>query len=935
MRKALVLVIVICMICTSISGAAVSLYKNTNFKDNDMAKNLATESPEVNTELLSNINQNVEKYLNFDAYNKIESDSKTVKEVEFPWSNRPIPAGAGDFVDWVINVNYNGECFQKKLDISPRDLRTKFLNDPTYVEKIYFDVDGDEEDDIGVSYSVCWSRVINHVEGIDGRSIRTKIKVDSTGLMNRTALLEVTSELCFNIGLIPVGKTVDVSETPINKINGPLLRILQLLKSRFQNFNFPLINKIITFIMSKLHDFKNQETNEPPVFPAASSDDKILIGMGVSSAAGENIPANFEKIFNIGRKRIILGPTIFEHEINQYYSEEPLGFVFGLKTLAGGSNQPIIDIAFNIEFDPCIYISLQFIPTYGYVYFYFDTKSETIKETRVSFSSRIIKGVGEDIELTLIFDDTLGVSSPGNWISFDIDLLDLKLIYKAKKSYNIGLLVSSPVFSAKAKLVGLPDYIEYYVDADLEITYQQGQYFDASAEASLNLKMSDDLDDIIFYYPKLGSEEPNIEFFKISGVPKTQKLWATTHLNIVNNSNILDFLAEASAGLTMSSDLESIKMFYRKADPEAEDRLFIDIPYGIPQSQEIGAELKLRLDFNNFYNKKNYVFGNIYRDSTGDINEISMYLQGETNPEPTFSVYNIPSRANLEGKLEWNKLKGYGEINRNNVNTVDPVNFNIDIGTFNVNNTFSVGTGRSRLEGHLADPGYIYFHNENEMIGNDFILTDTSTGNQFQISAGKVVANELNVAWDVDFNQTPIPIEELRASGDLELFQNFFVSATFQGKNLDFEGNWEIGESGEFSLDFNQDEPIEINVSDLLPNNEKFDLRGGVRISEDFHFDIKWNFIKGTPSDPGYFKINEDTNDPNFDLIFINFTYKPEGEQKPQYGIEVGATDILLIVWVEWWYNGNPIFPTIQWWIEITGDLYLDLLWKGVWHEDI
>jgi len=590
MKKMLVIVILISMICASMSGAAVSFNKKSNIKNSDLAINLATESPEVNTELLSSINQNVEKYLNFEKYNIGGKPVRnTFKEIEFPWSNRPIPAGAGDFVDWVINVNYNGECFQQELDITPNDLRTKFLNDVTYTEKVYFDVDADGEYDIGVSYGICWSKVTNEEEDpkISVRSLRTKIKVDSTGLMNRTALLEVTSELCFNYGLIPVGKTVDVSDTFKNKINGPFLRILELLKTRFQNFNFPLINKIMDFFMSKINQNNNKEPNEPPVYPAASADDKLLIGMGVSSAAGEIIPTNFEKVFNIARKNILFGPTIFEHEINQYFEEEPLGLVFGLKTMAGGSNQPIIDIAFNVEFDPCIFISLQFIPISGYVYLYFDTKSETTRQTRVSFSSRIIKGVGEDIELSLIFDDTTGVSVPGNWMSFDIDLQDLKLIYKAKNRYDIGLLISSPVFSAKAKLVGLPTKIEYFPDADLEISFVQGEHFEATAEASLNLEMNGDIDDIIFYYPKLSSEEPNIEFFKVSGVPRDQKIYAETHLKIVNNSYVVDFLGEGSVGLDMSSDVESIKMFYRKADPEADDRLFIDVPYGIPREQSV------------------------------------------------------------------------------------------------------------------------------------------------------------------------------------------------------------------------------------------------------------------------------------------------------------------------------------------------------------
>ena len=930
MKKALVLWIVISMVCVSIPGAAFSLNKGTNSTDSNMIRGLATESPEVNKEFLSSINQNVEKYMNFDNLNTITPVTNELTEIEFPWTDRPLPTGAGDFVDWVINVNYKGNYFQEEIEISPLDFIRRFIDNPWYFEECRFDVDEDGEEDLRVLYSIFTSQITNYQEGIDCLSLRSVLRIDTSEVMDRTALLEVWSEISFNFGLIQKGKSKDVSQTYTSKTTYPFLRTLQRLKSRFERFHFPVLNDIINLIMNKFKEFRGEKINEPPVFPAAASDDKITIGTGVSSAEGDRIPINFEKRFNIARKNIIFGPTIFEHELCQPSSKEPLGLIFGFQTFAGGTNQPIFDAAFNVEFDPAIYIRTQFIPRDGYVFYNYDSGSANNKETRVTFNARINRGVGENVELSLIFDKTDAIAQSNNWMSFDLN--PLGFVYEANKKFNIGVLLSSPIFSAKAKLVGIPDFIDFYFDADLEIELFQDEYFMADAEASLNLVMSSDLDDIILYYPNLNSDEPDSEFVKISGIPKSQKFYANSFLEI-DNGTMLSIRGEGALGHDMSNSLDSIKLFYYSPSPK-EPALLLDIPDGLPADNEVGGRFRLYIDADNFYNENNYVNARVYREASGGIAEISLYLPTDSE-EPIASVTEIPSDASIGGNLEWNQLEGLGNAARDDAAYVDPIVLNIDVGTFNFYNNLSIGNGETTIAGKLKESGYIHFDSQNEMIGEQIIITDTSTGNQFQIYVKKVIARELDIDWELDLEKSPIPIEELTIEGDLNILQDFYVSAIYEGRNLDFEGDWNIGESGKFSLDFNQDEPIEIVIDDLLKNNTDWDISGGVIISQDFHFDIKWNWIKGTPQDPGYFKINEDTNDPNFNQIFLNITYKPEGESKPQYGIEVGGEDILVIVWVEWWYNGNPIIPTVQWWVEIAGDFYLDLLWKGIWHENV
>ena len=222
------------------------------------------------------------------------------------------------------------------------------------------------------------------------------------------------------------------------------------------------------------------------------------------------------------------------------------------------------------------------------------------------------------------------------------------------------------------------------------------------------------------------------------------------------------------------------------------------------------------------------------------------------------------------------------------------------------------------------------------MIGNEFRFTDTSTGNQLGIEVDKVNANDLWADWVLDTGEEPIQVEQLSFGGELSLLDDFHIAATYQGKYLSFDTDWHIGESGEFSFDFTQDEPIEIIVDDLLKNNTQWDVGVGIRISQDFHFDIKWNWIQGEElGERGEFKINEDTNDPNIETIFLNITYTPDGEDEPKYGVEVGANNLVLIVYLEWWKGESMIFPQVWWYAEISGDFYLDLLWNGYWHEDV
>jgi hypothetical protein len=92
---------------------------------------------------------------------------------------------------------------------------------------------------------------------------------------------------------------------------------------------------------------------------------------------------------------------------------------------------------------------------------------------------------------------------------------------------------------------------------------------------------------------------------------------------------------------------------------------------------------------------------------------------------------------------------------------------------------------------------------------------------------------------------------------------------------------------------------------------------------------MSWKWKQGGPEDPGYFKINEGTNQPNLKEIGFELIYK-DGSGQAQWGANVTLTNFAVYVCVQWyWDNGFHIFPVIQ----VNGQLDLDLLLNYNWYE--
>jgi hypothetical protein len=93
---------------------------------------------------------------------------------------------------------------------------------------------------------------------------------------------------------------------------------------------------------------------------------------------------------------------------------------------------------------------------------------------------------------------------------------------------------------------------------------------------------------------------------------------------------------------------------------------------------------------------------------------------------------------------------------------------------------------------------------------------------------------------------------------------------------------------------------------------------------------MSWKWKQGESlEDPGYFKINEGTNQPNVKEIAFDFIYKDESSQD-RWGADVSLTNFALYICVEWyWQNGFYIWPVIQ----VNGELNLDVLLNYNWYH--
>jgi hypothetical protein len=193
-----------------------------------------------------------------------------------------------------------------------------------------------------------------------------------------------------------------------------------------------------------------------------------------------------------------------------------------------------------------------------------------------------------------------------------------------------------------------------------------------------------------------------------------------------------------------------------------------------------------------------------------------------------------------------------------------------------------------------------------------------------------VSAQNFEAAWGLNTTGPEPQLENLALSGSLNALNDLTVAIALDGEIIDFTGDWSLGESGGFSIDLQQNADMRIDLIHLDNYSGRLDLNGYVVLSDTLHYDMSWKWKQGSSlEDPGYFKINEGTNQPNLKEITFDFVYKDESSQD-RWGVDITLMNFAFYICVKWyWQNGFHIWPVIQ----VNGQLNLDVLLNYNWYQ--
>jgi hypothetical protein len=896
----------------------------SNDKSGFLLSELKT-TPGVNEVAIENIKNGMNDFFKLDPnlYGEITREKKVV---DLPWTD--IPLSIGDFIQWVIRVNFNGIWYDEQINISVIDFKDRFLKHPLHYEYVFFDIDNDSDDDVQVFYSFYTSTIHNNDQGFEVKSLESMLKVRTEGINteDRYGELQVWSEIKLNYGLIKetnrvrsfssrlttfFGKFIEKFGIACEKLG--LTRIANLLKEKIQNNNYNV---------------------QPTYEPVNADDDHVAVGIGFGSPLNEKIPLYMEKRFGVAKENIFK-PMVFEHELKQVGAKEPLEMLFGFQSYRGtGTGNKQLDLAFGVEFDPAIYIRAQYIPIGGYVYYNFGGTSAHTGDTKLTFVADINQQPSdygaEGTEFSVIFDETNAVAQSGKWISFDINLRGFE--YRASHRFDIGCIVDSPLFGGfteKISVKGMPLHAELEWDfVDFDVTIVQDELVEVDFESWIGLTIGDSgqkISEVTVNYPTL-RDDIDVAFLKINNIP-SQKVTGRAHFKLTNGT-FLNMNAWGEVNLDSDGNIAILDVFYPKADPNNEDMLLLSIPSGIPNGK-IKAEAEINVDIDDFSNQGNYIYGKASRELGSNFDEINFFLPNQDLP--IVRIYEIPSNAYIKGNFEWNKIKGYGEAKRWTPGPKDPVELNLEFGSLLLKNVLKILDGEVLLDFHLAEDGYIIADATNEMFENSFTASNSASGNGIILNSGTLSADDFYLDWNLDTTGSQIQIEELALTGKLNSFENFYVEMGLDGDYLDFEGSWVQGNEASFEIDFYQTDPIILSfqLSDYIPDFP-FDVFGSVTLSNNLHFDISWNWDQGLSlEDPGYFYINKDNNQPNIQTFQLDFTYTPDGYNDPQYGVYITLSGLSIYFSLKWWKHPDGWWPST--WLEysVSGSLDVDLLWEG------
>jgi hypothetical protein len=888
------------------------------------------------------LKKSVYTYLNTDE-NPYRSSEDTVQStLTAPWIHP-----TSSIFEWWVRLKYNGDTFEKQLGISINDFQQKFLKHPYYCEDVFFNIDADPEDDIKVSFGFYWETILNTKTNVEHKSLEDMVRVRQIngGPSDLYAGLEIWSEIHVNWGLVNEFSSENYFSSQSNKFNSlpqlishsikTSLLFIQTVQQKIRQ-NTPLGSGLLqrllgnTSIKSHGNTLSGQPTQNPEGSPA--DDDYFAVGLGYRTIPGDRIPLYVEKRFAFA-KEDIFSPAIFQQVMKTEPSGvDPLELLYGFRSYNGSTDTLKYDIAFSVGFTPFVTLTTQFIPLGGYIYYHFDTESQHSSETKITFASDIHVGGGDGVSLSLVFDKIDGsMAQTGRWMSFGIRKDPHGFDYEANAIFDVAVIVDSPWFSQKVRLNGLPKLLSYEwkIFDDFEVTFVQGELFYVNVRGYADVTMSSPMTEIVVYYPKL--KDPNasdVPFLKVNNIPSSRRLEAQATLNIQNGS-MLRIDANGYVDLTKSGALGDITIFYPKAQPSDPNVVLMKVPAGSINSQRVSAEATLYVDADNFSNMANYVYGKVQRQANSNFNELDFYLPSVATP--IVQITDIPADAYATGTFWWNQLKGFGRAERSSASqNPDPVHFNLAFDTLTLSDVFSIGDGHIQTDFKIAEQGYFKFDTSHDILGNTFSVGNSATGNSFAIGASTVSAQDFSADWGLNTSGPQLQVENLALTGTLNALRDFNVAIDLDGENVDFSGDWSLGESGGFSIDLQQSADVRIDLIHLDNFSGRLDLNGYVILSNTLHYDMSWKWKQGESlQDPGYFKINEGTNEPNLKEIGLDFVYKDESAQN-RWGTDVSLSNFAFYICIKWyWQDGFHIWPVI----ELDGDLALDVLLNYNWYQ--
>ncbi len=941
--KKLLVVILVWMLCIGMTGFATSLTITSKPKDTVVGSPVIKAVEKTTIGAMENLKKSVYNYLNMDE-NIYGSQEQVQSSIDAPWIMQ-----TSNIFEWWVRLKYNGETFQEQLDVSINDFQKKFLRHPYYSEDVFFNVDGDPEDDIKVSFGFYWESILNKKTNENYISLENMLKVRqiNNGPSDLYAGLEVWSEIHINWGLVVDSSVEGDVSSQSSQIPGSQqqmipqsIKFASIIKQLMQwgigqksNVGFGLLQTPIggALLNSQRNNVQSQPMQDPEPLPA--DNDYFAVGVGYRTAQGDRIPQYVEKRFAFA-KDSLFSPVIFQQVMKTEPSGmDPLELLYGFRAWNGSTNEPKYDIAFSVGFAPFVDMTTQFIPLGGFIYYYFDADSQYNNEIKITYASDINVGGGDGTSLSLVFNKIdNNMSQTGRWMSFGLRRDPHGFDYEANAIFNVAVIVDSPWFSQKVRVNGLPMLLSYEwkIFDDFEVIFVQGEMFYVNVRGYADLTMSSPIGEVLVYYPKLRDPTaPDVTFLKVQNIPSSRRLEASATLNIQNGS-MLRIDANGYVDLTKSGSLGDINVYYPKADPENDpDIVLMKVPAGSINSQRVSAEATLYVDVDDFNNTNNYVYGKIQRQADSNFNEMDLYLPGVVTP--LVQVTDIPANAYATGTFWWSQLKGFGRAERSSASqNPDPVHFNLEFDTLTLSDVFSIGDGHVQTDFKIAEDGYFKFDTAHDILGNQFSVGNSATGNSFAIGASTVSAQDFEAAWGLNTSGPELQVDSLALTGTLDALNDFDVAIALDGEIVDFTGDWSLGDSGGFSVDLQQNADVRIDLINLDNASGLFDLNGYVILSSNLHYDMSWKWKKGSSlEDPGYFKINEGTNEANLKEIGLYFTYK-DGSSIDRWGVDATLTNFALYICVEWYYqDGFHIWPVI----EVSGQLDMNLLLNYNWYE--